>query len=689
MSSCTLTCCDVYGNAGGNYVDCIAAQQGISGNISEDPLFCGSANPAEPYSLRDDSPCAAPNNPGCGQIGAYGVGCAGGWTEPPRMFLEFADGSNYAEPPAPGMLLDVYLGVEGFPAGEGLLGVTLRLDGSFQGILLSTTCLLPGCLYFGDPEGDGIALVSPECVVPDPDGVVMVAMFTYLCMDPPGTPGTLELNGHLVDGRALIDCSQTDREWCVRSDPSGHCGVWAPPPPGDCTAPPDIEVDPSSIEFTIEGEPTDCQGLTISNVGGLALSWLVGDESARLEFPDGRVAPVRLEATVGEAPLGDLGADAHHEDTKDEPDPGRGAPMLRGSGGPDAYGYTWIDSDDPGGPAFDWQDIQAVGTPLTLGDDDYVDVALPFAFIFYGVPKYSLKICSNGYLTFGSDGMDYTNDPIPDVIDPNDFIAPFWDDLNPVDGGTVHYYHDAMDDAFIVQYTGVPHYSGAGTTGLYTFQVIIRPDGGILYQYLEMIGTLDSATIGIENAPETDGLQVVYNAAYVHDDLAVKITPPCWWLAATPDTGVVAPGGEATIAVCVDSEWLSPGVYECNLVIASNDPDEPVVVVPVTLTVIWTGIEDDEVAGRLTLRGNYPNPFNPATTIAYDLPSATTVTLSVYDITGRHIRTLLDGASLEAGRHEVPWDGRDAAGRDVASGVYFYRLEAAGESITRKMILVK
>ena len=74
-SSPLLTCCDIYGNAGGDWVGCIAGQYGVSGNISEDPLFCGELNPDEPLSLRGDSPCAPGGNSECGLIGAWGVGC--------------------------------------------------------------------------------------------------------------------------------------------------------------------------------------------------------------------------------------------------------------------------------------------------------------------------------------------------------------------------------------------------------------------------------------------------------------------------------------------------------------------------------------------------------------------------------------------------------------------------------------
>jgi len=71
----TLSCCDVYGNAGGDWTGCIAAQYGINGNVSADPLFCGSLNLDEPLTLHSTSPCAPENSPVCGLIGAWGVGC--------------------------------------------------------------------------------------------------------------------------------------------------------------------------------------------------------------------------------------------------------------------------------------------------------------------------------------------------------------------------------------------------------------------------------------------------------------------------------------------------------------------------------------------------------------------------------------------------------------------------------------
>ncbi|MDH4036855.1 MAG: hypothetical protein OEX18_11765 [Candidatus Krumholzibacteria bacterium] len=89
------------------------------------------------------------------------------------------------------------------------------------------------------------------------------------------------------------------------------------------------------------------------------------------------------------------------------------------------------------------------------------------------------------------------------------------------------------------------------------------------------------------------------------------------------------------------------------------------------------------------LLANTPNPFNPATSIAFEIPRAARVRLDVFDATGARVRTLVDGVRA-AGMHREPWTGIDDGGRTVSSGVYFYRLIVDGVSIdTRKMVLLK
>jgi len=86
---------------------------------------------------------------------------------------------------------------------------------------------------------------------------------------------------------------------------------------------------------------------------------------------------------------------------------------------------------------------------------------------------------------------------------------------------------------------------------------------------------------------------------------------------------------------------------------------------------------------------NVPNPFNPATTISFNLAAPGPVRLSVYDISGRLVRTLVDDGEATAGDHETVWNGLDQSGRAVAAGVYFYNLKTEGYSRTRRMTMVK
>jgi hypothetical protein len=89
------------------------------------------------------------------------------------------------------------------------------------------------------------------------------------------------------------------------------------------------------------------------------------------------------------------------------------------------------------------------------------------------------------------------------------------------------------------------------------------------------------------------------------------------------------------------------------------------------------------------LHGNFPNPFNPATTIRYDLPKPERVMLKIYNLIGEEVATLVNDEPQAAGYHAAIWDGRDKNGRVVASGVYVYRMQAGSFVMTRKLALIK
>lgn len=102
-----------------------------------------------------------------------------------------------------------------------------------------------------------------------------------------------------------------------------------------------------------------------------------------------------------------------------------------------------------------------------------------------------------------------------------------------------------------------------------------------------------------------------------------------------------------------------------------------------------TGIGQGPGPGRVVLHPNYPNPFNPTTTIQYELPSSGLVTLKVYNAMGQVVRTLVHAQRQSPGPHQVQWDGRADNGSVVAGGVYICRLETSFGSQTRKMTLLK
>ena len=189
--------------------------------------------------------------------------------------------------------------------------------------------------------------------------------------------------------------------------------------------------------------------------------------------------------------------------------------------------YAWQDSKQPDGITYDWVDISEVGTELNLGDDESASVALPFSFDFYGEANDTVNISANGYLTFDDNGTEYYNSGITNSYSLNNFIAPFWDDLNPGYSGSIYHHYDAEQNRFIVQYQDVARYE---IENALTFQTILNADGSIVFQYNNMDATVNSSTVGLESADGRSGLQIVHENnndlnPYLENELAIEFTP--------------------------------------------------------------------------------------------------------------------------------------------------------------------
>ncbi len=243
-----------------------------------------------------------------------------------------------------------------------------------------------------------------------------------------------------------------------------------------------------------------------------------------------------------------------------------GAPS-EGPTGPDVYGYYAYDTSDTWtgqAPLYDWVEITGVGSiisAITNSDAATTVLSLPFTFKYYGVDYTQISVCSNGFLALGSEDYRFgDNTGIPNTHGPESMISPFWDDLDPSVGGDIYQYDDTANHRYIVQFDANVHYGGANPE---TFEVILYDpahyptssgDGEIVFQY-EDVRSIGTATVGIENHAENDGIQYVYNGSYdanaatIDDGMAVKFTtePPDQadvWLAVDGQTIDDSTGGD-------------------------------------------------------------------------------------------------------------------------------------------------
>ena len=206
------------------------------------------------------------------------------------------------------------------------------------------------------------------------------------------------------------------------------------------------------------------------------------------------------------------------------------------TGGPDSFGYTYVDSNSPGGPVFDWTDIAATGTRTLFNSDDSVvsNIDLGFFFNFYGTDYSRVTLGNNGIVFSGEGSGAYVNQPIGDSSAFHGFIAPFWDDIVTWYNGAVYYQTlgIAPNRMFVVQWQDNQHYSSS-PSGV-TFQAILHEGSNeILFQYRDVdfgdqyyANNGASATVGIEAPTGEVGLQYSYNEATLSSGLAIRFRFP-------------------------------------------------------------------------------------------------------------------------------------------------------------------
>lgn len=223
------------------------------------------------------------------------------------------------------------------------------------------------------------------------------------------------------------------------------------------------------------------------------------------------------------------------------------------SGGPDTYGYTWRNSNDPNGPAYNWVEIKGLpGTVMASGlaDDNVVGpFNIGFNFPYYWLDVTQVYIGSNGYIAFSpvaniaSTSNGFPAIPTAFPINQNHLLAPMMTDLNFADSvgqtgsgnpGNIYYYTNAALDSMVITYDSVPFYANSSYRGYNTFQVILsKADSSITFQYKQQDGNWDDdytsttnpLVVGIENVTGQIGLQVSNNT-YPAINTAIKFYYP-------------------------------------------------------------------------------------------------------------------------------------------------------------------
>lgn len=331
--------------------------------------------------------------------------------------------------------------------------------------------------------------------------------------------------------------------------------------------PPLVVVAPTSVSRSLVAGASTVVDLDIGNDGGFPFTWRMTGVDQGL----------RAQADY----------DASHFVTqvKGAVDARVGRPVTQASGGPDAFGYQWADSDEPNGPVFQWNDISSTGIPVVGGCDDCVTTrALTFGFPMYGGTFNQVNVTTNGWVNFGTPSAQYSNYPLPSASMPAYLVAGFFDDLT-TSSGTI-YFQDFGDRA-VIQYQNVPRLSGDGTL---TFQIVLHADGAIYLYYQNVTGNLLSGTTGIQDGTRATGLGIQYNTTYVRNGLAVRIAALPPWLRLSAVSGTVNPGSAQRLALTLDASQLEPGVYTQIMTLTHDNPLQAPIDVPVTLTVGETGL---------------------------------------------------------------------------------------------------
>ncbi|MCX6873711.1 MAG: S8 family serine peptidase [Verrucomicrobia bacterium] len=250
--------------------------------------------------------------------------------------------------------------------------------------------------------------------------------------------------------------------------------------------------------------------------------------------------------------------------------------------------YSVESSVDAGGPVFVWNDISTTGTAIPAGQWA-LSLPLGFSFPFYGRQYEEIHISPHGYATLTPEANLYLsqedNTALPTENTPrsnSEMIAWLWDAFQPDQTSAVRFaYPDRT--TFVIQYTGMPFRASPGRK--LTCQAVLKADGTILFHYLTVRVT-DHGTVGIQDATRTKGVRAAFNQSYLRDNFSVRFRPlgVAPWLNLSPGSATTAAGALSTVSATFNATGLPVGTYHAKIILDSNSPSLPRLLVPVALT---------------------------------------------------------------------------------------------------------
>tara|TARA_B100002051_G_scaffold219832_1_gene213394 strand:- start:1346 stop:3766 length:2421 start_codon:yes stop_codon:yes gene_type:complete len=251
--------------------------------------------------------------------------------------------------------------------------------------------------------------------------------------------------------------------------------------------------------------------------------------------------------------------------------------------------YKWADSN---GDIFESNWI-VLDNPTTVvfNDNDNapapIDMAMDFPFDNRTFTQCTIN--PNGWIGLDGDSNAWDNATLPTNTVPGAAIFGMWDDLNPINNQCNQYcsgevYYQQFTDKFVVTFDAVAHWWTNFENTFYTFQMILHNDGRIELNYLDLIGEVNSATIGAQSNT-SEGILISFNNNYAENNLTSNIIPKASWLDISPLSGNLIPGNNQNINLEINTSGLVEGTYYEIIKIQTNDYNNYLFEIPFELTI--------------------------------------------------------------------------------------------------------